>query len=149
MSLGKIRIKKSENEKIQQTDATWQAFIFNLPRGTMKWLLNSSIDTLPTKVNLRQWGKLVNDRCFCGQPQTINRILNCCQTSLTQGRYTVRHDNILTYIFQCLNKEKCKCFIDIEGQQTAGGRLPSSLLVTTLKTDIVIVDQKSKAVSIF
>jgi hypothetical protein len=30
--------------KIQQTDATWKAFISNLPKGTMKWLLNSAID---------------------------------------------------------------------------------------------------------
>ena len=49
-----------------------------------------------------------------------------------------------------MNKDKYKCFIDIEGQQTsAGGTIPSSLVVTTLKPDIVIVDQKSKAVSLF
>ena len=64
-------------------DATWKSYIFNLPRGTMKWLLNTSIDTLPTKVNLKLWGKLTNEKCFlwsetdaqphiellCGQPE--------------------------------------------------------------------------------
>ena len=53
-----------ELTKLQGSDATWQSFIFNLPRGTMKWILNSSINTLPTKTNLKQWGKLVNDKCF-------------------------------------------------------------------------------------
>ena len=27
----------------------------------MKWLLNASINTLPSKANLRQWGKVTND----------------------------------------------------------------------------------------
>ena len=116
----------------------------------MKWLLNSSIDTLPTKTNLRQWGKVVNDKCYCGQRQTLNHILNCCPVSLAQGRYTARHDNILEYISSCLNKEKFKCYIDIDGQQTAaGGTLPASLIVTNLKPDVVILDQKNKTAAIF
>ena len=68
--------------KLEQTDATWQSYIYNLPKGTMKWVLNSTIDTLPSKANLKLWGKLVNDRCFCGQRQTLNHILNCCRRSL-------------------------------------------------------------------
>ena len=136
--------------KLQGTDATWQSFIFNLPKGTMKWLLNSSINTLPTKTNLKQWGKLVNDKCFCGQRQTLNHILCCCAPSLEQGRFTFRHDNILYYISTCLDKKRYKCFMDLEGQRTeAGGTIPSSLLVTAKKPDIVIVDQKSKSVHIF
>ena len=43
-----------ELTKVQGSDATWQAFIFNLPRGTKKWILNSSIDNLSTKTNLKQ-----------------------------------------------------------------------------------------------
>ena len=136
--------------KVEQTDATWKSYIFNLPRGTMKWVLNSSIDTLPTKTNLKQWGKLVNDKCFCGERQTLNHILNCCKPSLNQGRFTARHDNILNYISKCLNKDKFKCFIDIDGHQTqAGGTVPPNLVVTTLKPDIVIIDQKTKTVKIF
>ena len=48
----------------EQNDASWKSYIFNLPKGTMKFLLNASIDTLPTKVNLKQWGKISNDKCF-------------------------------------------------------------------------------------
>ena len=87
-----------ELSKLEHNDATWKSFIYNLPKGTMKWLLNSSIDTLPTKVNLKQWGKVTNDKCFCGQRQTLNHILNCCVVSLNQGRFTYRHDSILQYI---------------------------------------------------
>ena len=88
--------------KLEETDATWKSYIYNLPKGTMKWLLNSTIDTLPTKVNLKQWGKVTNDKCFCQQRQTLNHILNCCKTSLNQGRYTMRHDSVLNYVAQCV-----------------------------------------------
>ena len=139
-----------ELTEVQKNDTTWQSFIFNLPRGCMKFILNSAIDTLPTKVNLKQWGKSSSDKCFCGKRQTLNHILSCCKPSLNQGRYTYRHDNILTYISKCLDKSKYQIYVDIEGHQTpAGGTLPPSVIVTTLKPDIVIVDKKAKTASIF
>ena len=107
-----------ELSKCEQMDATWKSFIYNLPKGTMKWLLNSSIDTLPTKVNLKQWGKVTSDKCFCGQRQTLNHILNCCVVSLNQGRYTYRHDSILHHIQKCLDTTKYSCYVDIPGHQT-------------------------------
>ena len=135
---------------LEKNDATWQSFIFNLPKGTMKFVLNSAIDTLPTKVNLKLWGKLVNDRCFCSKRQTLNHVLNCCIPSLNQGRFTYRHDNVLNYIAQCLDKAKFECYIDIEGHQTpGGGTFPPSLVVTNLKPDIVIIDKVKKKVNIF
>ena len=46
-------VKADELTKLQGSDATWHSFILNLPRGTKKWILNSSIDTLTTKTNLK------------------------------------------------------------------------------------------------
>ena len=142
--------KYLEMTKLQGSDATWQSFIFNLPKGTMKWLLNSSINTLPNKTNLKLWGKIVNDKCSCGQRQTLNHVLSCCVVSLEQGRFTFRHDNVLYYISKCLDKKRYKCFLDLDGQRTeAGGTIPPSLAVTLKKPDIVIVDQKTKSAHIF
>ena len=113
-------------------------------------MLNASIDTLPTKVNLKQWGKVTSDKCFCGQRQTLNHILNCCVVSLTQGRYTYRHDSILNHIQKCLDKTKYLCYTDLPGHQTQdGGTIPPDILVTTLKPDLVIIDRKSKTLDIF
>ena len=51
---------------------------------------------------------------------------------------------------KCLDKQKYKCFIDLEGQQTgAGGTIPANMLVTLQKPDIVIIEQKTKAVTLF
>ena len=84
--------------KTSKTDATWQSFIYDLPKGTMKFLLNSCLDTLPTLVNLHQWGRSSSNLCpHCRNKHTTNHVLNCCDTFLQQGRYTWRHDNILHY----------------------------------------------------
>ena len=139
-----------ELTKVEQLDATWKSFIFNLPKGTMKWLLNASINTLPSKANLRQWGKVTNDKCFCSKKQTLNHILNGCKTALEQGRFTWRHDSILNYIANCLDMKNFSCYVDLEGHQTpAGGTLPPEVIVSTLKPDIVIIDNKNKQVKIF
>ena len=139
-----------ELTKVEQLDATWKSFIFNLPKGTMKWLLNASINTLPTKANLRQWGKVTNDKCFCSKKQTLNHILNGCKTALEQGRFTWRHDSILYYIANCLDMKNFSCYVDLEGYQTpACGTLPPEVIVSTLKPDIVIIDNKNKQVKIF
>ena len=115
-----------------------------------KNFLNSSIDTLPTKVNLKLWGKVNNDKCFCGQRQTLNHILNCCIVSLNQGRYTYRHDSILHYIQQCLDTTKYRIYVDIEGHQTQdGGTIPPETMITTLKPDLVIINERAKILEIF
>ena len=36
--------KTLELSQIEKTDATWKGFVYNLPRGTMKFLLNSVIE---------------------------------------------------------------------------------------------------------
>ena len=138
-----------ELTKIEMMDATWQSYIYNLPKGTMKWLLNSSINTLPCKSNLRQWGKVTNDKCWCTRKQTLNHILNGCRKALDQGRYTWRHDGILNYIANCLDKKNFECYLDIDGHQHSGGTLPPEIVVSTLKPDIVIVDKKNKDIHIF
>ena len=120
----------------------------------MKWLLNSCIDTLPTEANLRQWGKVTSDKCWCSQKQTLNHILNGCRKALDQGKFTWRHDSLLyynvIYIASCLDIMNFTCFVDIEGHQTnSGGTLPPDIIVSILKPDIVIVEQKLKSVFIF
>ena len=87
---------------------------------------------------------------FVEKRQTLNHILNCCNRSLNGGRYTFRHDCTLHYINQCIDKQKFQCYIDIDGEQTAaGGTLPPSIIVSNLKSYLLIVDKKQKAVSIF
>ena len=139
-----------ELTQLERTDATWKSFIFNLPKGTMKFVLNASINTLPTKANLCLWGKRTNNKCRCGTKETLNHLLNCCQLALNEGRYTYRHDIVqCQYIASCLDTDKYTCYVDIPGHQTpAGGTLPPDVAISPLKPDIVIVDKQHKKVSI-
>ena len=126
--------------------ATWQSYLYDLPAGTMKWLINSSIDTLPTRANLKRWGKCPTDKCpHCGNRETTNHILNCCKVYLNQQRYTWRHNNIINYIVSNLDKTKYSVYSDIPGYTTAaGGSIPPHILVTGRKPDIVIVSECDK-----
>ena len=63
---------------------------------------------------------------------------------LQQGRYTWRHDNILKYIHDSIDQSKYKVYCDIEGSQSEnGGTIPSNLAVTSLKPDLVILNNSS------
>ena len=116
----------------------------------MKWLINSSIDTLPTNVNLFQWGKRSNNLCslHCGKKETTNHILNCCTKST--DRYVWRHNCVLGYILKCLDTSKYTCYSDIDGFQTSsGGTVPPNICVTTLWPHLVIVDNTNQSVKLF
>ena len=85
-------------------DAIWKSFIFDLKVGTMKFLLNSAVDTLPTAANLRRWKKSTSDLCkLCRGRQTTSHILNSCRASLDSGRYIWRHNNIVNYVVSCID----------------------------------------------
>ena len=130
---------------MEQTDPEWKASIYNMKKGTMKFLLNSFINTLPTQNNLKLWGKMFSDKCLnCKNRDSTLHCLNGCSVMLHQGRYTWRHDNILKYIHDSIDQRKCKVYCDIEGSQSEnGGTIPSNLAVTSLKPDLVIVDKST------
>ena len=134
-----------------RNDVTWNSYIYNLPSGTMKFIINASLDTLATKANLKRWGKSPSDKCpHCGYRETTNHILNCCKVYLDQGRYTWRHNNIMNDIAQCTDNSKFDIFSDIPGYTTSsGGSIPPNILVTTQKPDIVFIVKKTQKISIF
>jgi hypothetical protein len=87
---------QAENESI-----TWKSYMWDLPRGVLKFAVNSSIDTLPTFTNLRRWGKHASVNCqLCGNmvKQTLFHVLVHCKHTLDQGRLTWRHDSVLNHI---------------------------------------------------
>ena len=95
--------------------------MYNLKKGTLKFLLNASIDTLPTLANLKRWKKSPTDLKLCRCRQTTSHILNSCSIALNSGRYTWRHDTILSYILSCIDTSKVSVFSDLPGHQAGGG----------------------------
>ena len=118
---------------------------------TLKFLLNASIDTLPTPANLMRWKKSPSDLCkLCRCRGTTNHILNGCKVGLESGKYLWRHNNVVNYIATNINTEKYTVYSDIPGMEAPGGGiLPPNICITNLKPDIVIVDEEAKEVHIY
>ena len=59
----------------KKEDMIWTSYKYNLKAGTLKFLLNASIETLPSAVNLKRWGKSPSDMCkLCRGRQTTNHV---------------------------------------------------------------------------
>ena len=71
----------------EKEDIVWKSYMFDLKQGTLKFLLNSAIDTLPTAANLKRWKKISSDLCkLCKRRQTTDHILNECPIALDTAR---------------------------------------------------------------
>ena len=125
--------------------------MFQLKSGTLKFMLNASIDTLPTPANLRRWKFSTSDRCkLCGVRGTTNHYLNCCSVMLNSKRYTWRHNNLIQLIITNVDTSKYTVYSDLPGWEApGGGTIPHDLCVTNLKPDIVIIDKHKKIVHIY
>ena len=116
----------------------------------MKFLLNATIDTLPTAANLKRWKKSSSDLCkLCKRYQTTDHVLNACKVSLDTGRFTWRHNCVVNYIVNSVD-EKYTVYSDLPGHTApGGGSIPPELCVTAQKPDIVILDKHKKKVHLF
>ena len=133
---------------------TWRSYVWDVPQGILKFAMNVGLNTLPTLDNLRRWGKRVNDRCpFCGNVQTLLHVLSNCSVSLDQGRYTWRHNSVLSSIIKAIRPLLDSSFVlfsDIPGFEAPhGGTIPPHILVTNLRPDLFIVSETKSTALVF
>ena len=103
---------------------------------------------------IKRWGKRVSDRCpFCGNTQTLLHILSNCRISLDQGRYTWRHNSVLSNIISLIRpvfSPGFHLYSDLPGfMAPGGGSIPPDIIVTNLRPDIFIVNESTNEVIIF
>lgn len=135
--------------EIMDADINWKADIHGLPRGVAKFLLNSVLKSLPTKDNLRRWGKVISQSCdLCGNPETIAHVLSGCKTMLDQGRYTWRHDSVLNKIVEFVNNTEAKHILVNSDLGDKPWTIPPDILATSDRPDLVVLDLTNKCVSI-
>ena len=139
----KLLIEEEEN-------VTWKSIINNVPRGVLSFALNSSTNTLPTPDNLKRWGKRMVSVCpSCGNHGTLEHILNFCSVSLNQGRYTWRHNSVLNHITNMIlqnNPSTLEVFSDISGYDINAGTIPSDVLVTQARPDLLLLNRHEKII---
>ena len=136
----------------EDSNVTWKSYLWNMPRGVVKFALNSSLETLPTADNLKRWGKRASDLCLIcnGQgKQTLNHVLSSCNVSLNQGRFTWRHDSVLKTLLAFISGKVCdgfSLFADIAGFKAGGGCVfPPHIIVTSQRPDLVVEEYSFEA----
>ena len=81
---------------VMTNDKTWNSLINNTKEKLLKFQIGATVNCLPTKDNLRRWGKTVTGKCaLCGFNENLKHILCLCSIALNQGRFRYRHNNIV------------------------------------------------------
>ena len=131
---------------IEKTHISWRSLIYNLPRGVLQFAVNASIDTLATNANLKRWGKRSNAKCgLCGQRETLHHVLNNCEHML--DRYLWRHNSVISYLKVLLSEQMppdSELHVDLPGEMTGISTIPTDIMVTNQKPDLVIVNRRTK-----
>ena len=133
---------------------TWRSYLWDVPRGVLKFAINAGLNTLPSLDNLKRWGKRVSNGCpFCGNTQTLLHILFHCQVSLDQGCFTWRHNSVSSNIIGLIRPNlfpDMRLFSDLPGFLAPnGGSIPPYILVTNLKPDIFLVNESTMVAILF
>ena len=91
-------------ENYIKNDLSWKS-VLAMPPNLLSFCLASTYNVLPTPSNLKRWRICSEASCFlCGKEVcTTSHVLGACPTSLKQGRFTYRHDSVLTQIVDCLS----------------------------------------------
>ena len=134
----------------EKEDLIWKSYMFNLKAGTLKFLLNASIDNLPTAANLKCWKKAPSDLCkLCRCRQTTDHLLSKCSFGPNKRRFLYRDNYIINYIVSCVDTTKYKVYSDLKGHQVSGcNTIPPEICVTSDRPDIVILEESTKKINI-
>merc|ERR1711956_212882 len=72
--------------------------IISTSETSLKFLVKSVYDLLPTPSNKNIWFGSEETCKLCGENGTLSHILSSCKFALAQGRYTWRHNQVLRQI---------------------------------------------------
>ena len=134
----------------EESNITWKSICHNIPKGILSFALKASVNGLNTPDNLKRWGIRKLDKCdICGNYANLEHILNWCNTARDQGRTKWRHDSILNYMAQEINKVKpseVTLYTDLPEQSCNGGTIPADVIQTSQRPDIVLLNRKDNSI---
>ena len=81
-------------EGVEKKKLSWKE-LWSMEERSIRFLIGATYDELPTSQNLKLW---VNGDPLCllySGIATLKHILSVCKVSLSQGRYTWRHNQVL------------------------------------------------------
>ncbi|XP_076879265.1 uncharacterized protein LOC143527830 [Brachyhypopomus gauderio] len=101
-------------ESVEKRRITWRE-LWALDASRIKFLVGATYDVLPTPQNLGQWLGEDPTCKLCAGSGTLKHILSACKVSLSQGRYTWRHNQVLKSLAGALDKKR----LEVSGMPVA------------------------------
>ena len=118
----------------------WKSFINNMPKGVLSFALKACSNGLNTPDNLVRWGIRKTNKCsLCKNPSNLQHILNWCPKALSDGRFTWRHNSVLSHFSTHLISnipEGLEIFADLPSFWLNGGTIPADILCTLQRPDM-------------
>ena len=74
--------------------------------SNISFIIRAVYDVLPSPKNLHQWYGEDSTCPLCPAPATLRHIMTGCKTSLSQGRYTWRHNQVLKSLAAALETKR-------------------------------------------
>jgi hypothetical protein len=91
-----------------QRSLSWND-IWQMAPLRLSFIIRSVYDMLPSGTNLVKWGKIEDESCpLCHRPQSLEHVLSACKKALCQGRYTWRHNRVLSTIAHYVDNARRK-----------------------------------------
>ena len=92
-------------EGLEKRKLGWRD-LWEMEASNISFILRATYDVLPSPKNLHQWYGEDPTCALCPTPATLKHILTGCKTSLTQGRYTWRHNQVLKSLAAVLESKR-------------------------------------------
>ena len=91
-------------ENYIKNDLSWSN-ILAMPPNLLSFCISSTYNVLPSPSNLNRWRLSSDPSCLLCEKKTctIAHILGACPVSLEQGRFTYRHDLVLSHLVSKLH----------------------------------------------
>ena len=119
--------------------AIWATCVAKLPPEPLRFVLNASVESLPTNANLHKWGKRPSASCpLCqGYNQSLLHILNDCPTAMALRRYATRHNEVLCHLVTFIQHHLPPSYIMTADLPDSTYSFPQHITPTNLRPDVV------------
>ena len=121
-------------------------FQSRLPKNKVNFTIKYITNNLPTRKNLLKWGISSTSECsFCLEPESLLHVVAGCKTYLHEGRFTWRHDSVLSSIASAIQSAQySNIYVDLPGYNNplvlTGDKLRPDMLITLQNKCIYILE---------
>ncbi|KAJ8392684.1 hypothetical protein AAFF_G00073580 [Aldrovandia affinis] len=92
-------------EGMERGKISWKE-LWEMEASNISFIIRATYDVLPSPKNLHQWYGEDPTWALCPTPATLRHIMTGCKTSLTQGHYTWRHNQVLKNLASALENKR-------------------------------------------